>query len=1292
MSPQELRLGSYQVRQQPSPLPWSRWRVATRVSDNQMGFLRQLVTAQINQRIRTQLIAHLRVSADQLQPLEIETLGEQTLVFSAIEPGRLLSEQCGPGVSLAPSQVCKLGIVVAQSLAAMHRNSVVHGAVRADRVWVTKSGQLMLLRDPAIELSNQGRTGDDDWLDTGEAPHDYAAPEFAAANQPCDIVTDLYSLGCLLFRTLTGRAPIDATSWDQAVSEHARTSPPLLVSAVAQRGSGDPLLRVIAFAMAKSPEVRFDSADQLAAALRATLPLTRDVAEKLPTAVELGPAVAVDSGRLIDRRTPAVVTKKERRRQRKRPRQALIAAGVSAAAVLLLIGFGIRRWGQSASQRQTSDAVVQRSSQSPPAQPSDPLQPGQSIVDQQTLTRGYRLVKDDQTLYVPPYRLDSPSVSLALLPPGPAVIASIRTAFLFAAADHESLANAFEAELSELMDRLSSRTGVSPESIERCTIAIHPKQPADVETSLAIELRSPESIVSLAEKLQVSSSRTAAGSTIYVSDEGSGEAYFFSPIEGDEERVSKFAIGSIDRVSEVADLDGGEILLPPGLQSLWKYASEEADFAVLATPNFLFADGRTLLLSSMPEAVEPLRAFLIPDVSAGLLVVGTEGQRLYGELRLLPSGGSNDALLMKKLSDAAAELPLWADQFVIDSQPAPTWRLLATRLPLMIRFVVRYARFGTSDGSAVVNLYLPERIVPQLCLAFSLAINTPAGRTATVANPAVADTLTLDQLLDRKMSISFDQESLEFAVETVLSEFRQRLPAGVKMPPIRIVGGDLQKMGITQNQQIRGFAKTDVSLRAVLTDLVVQANPDRTANGPSDPKQALVWVVADDPQQPAGKSILVTTRQASAGKYELPSEFRAKIENWLGNRLSTVFRRKRDRGPAALRIVPGRNLARGADRTARLAPCRWVRLEELFGGIADCHMENPLALAAQGDGTASGVLVLQVCTRNHHSAQQPSEFMQVADYVPISVATLLPTEAVGLDLFQQEQDSDRVVLYRGAEYPLSLNDLDRLRSRGIHRLYITKESRSIYQTYLRSIATKGDAESIPFTARVGALAEVVRDVLESTFKYQEVDQTVTAAEKLGGLATDIITNDQFAAGDLFRVLHHDYATFSHSTNVAFYCGILAEELGYSKSEIKQITTGGLLHDLGKLEIEEAILCKQGKLDDFEFRRIQAHPITGFRKLAHRKDLVAGQLMMAYQHHERIDGRGYPVGCLGSEIHPWAKLCAVVDVFEALTSHRPYRKPMPRSKALVLQQRDSGTHFDPEILACWKTIIHRDLVS
>ncbi|MEM7315404.1 MAG: HD domain-containing protein, partial [Planctomycetota bacterium] len=208
--------------------------------------------------------------------------------------------------------------------------------------------------------------------------------------------------------------------------------------------------------------------------------------------------------------------------------------------------------------------------------------------------------------------------------------------------------------------------------------------------------------------------------------------------------------------------------------------------------------------------------------------------------------------------------------------------------------------------------------------------------------------------------------------------------------------------------------------------------------------------------------------------------------------------------------------------------------------------------------------------------------MSGVDYIPISVATLLPTEAVGLNLYQQEVDSERLVLYRGEEFPLTMDDLERLKSRGVHRLYITKEARSVYQKYLRKIAVACDSKTVPLAARAGALSEVVRDVLHSAFNNKDVDETVLAAEKLGRLASDIVVKDGFAAGDLFRVLHHDYATFTHSANVAFYCSVLASELGYSREEVELITTGGLLHDLGKLDIDEAILCKPGRLDECEF--------------------------------------------------------------------------------------------------------------
>ncbi len=317
--------------------------------------------------------------------------------------------------------------------------------------------------------------------------------------------------------------------------------------------------------------------------------------------------------------------------------------------------------------------------------------------------------------------------------------------------------------------------------------------------------------------------------------------------------------------------------------------------------------------------------------------------------------------------------------------------------------------------------------------------------------------------------------------------------------------------------------------------------------------------------------------------------------------------------------------------------------------------------------------------------------MPEADYIPISVATLLPSATVGLDLFQAEQDTGRLILYRGAEYPLAARDLKRLKDRGVHRLFISRESQGRYQKYLRQLAS-GPIEDgrIPMQARLGAMNEVVRDVLSRSLTAEDNGQVIHSASHLGKVVAQTVTSQAFAASDLFNVLHHDYTTFTHSANVAFYAAILATKLGFSVDEVQQITTGGLLHDLGKLEISEDILCKPGRLDEAEFREIKKHPLIGFRRLANRPELSYGQLMMVYQHHERLDGKGYPVGCASDEIHIWSKICSVVDVYEALTSQRPYRTPMPKLKALDLIARERGTAFDPEIFSCWESIILNDL--
>lgn len=308
--------------------------------------------------------------------------------------------------------------------------------------------------------------------------------------------------------------------------------------------------------------------------------------------------------------------------------------------------------------------------------------------------------------------------------------------------------------------------------------------------------------------------------------------------------------------------------------------------------------------------------------------------------------------------------------------------------------------------------------------------------------------------------------------------------------------------------------------------------------------------------------------------------------------------------------------------------------------------------------------------------------------IPISMATLTTDAVLGIDIYLRGQPTAPPVLFCGAtDYP-DFTRLMPLVSQGVNKLFIDASDLGRYQQFLRDHWAELLAdENAPLVNRFAIVSEVMRDVLNEEFSGGDSNSIVAASQRLGNVTCDLLSDQQLVAQQLCNVLHHDYATFTHSTNVSLYCSLLARELGFSAEEVKEMAVGGLLHDLGKLQIDERILNKPGKLDEFEFREIKKHPLTGFSALVERADLSFGQLMMTYQHHERLNGTGYPVGCAEDEIHPFAKVCAIVDVYEALTSNRPYRSPMSPKTAMAVLEKGNGTEFDSEMLKCWRLLIN-----
>jgi putative nucleotidyltransferase with HDIG domain len=157
----------------------------------------------------------------------------------------------------------------------------------------------------------------------------------------------------------------------------------------------------------------------------------------------------------------------------------------------------------------------------------------------------------------------------------------------------------------------------------------------------------------------------------------------------------------------------------------------------------------------------------------------------------------------------------------------------------------------------------------------------------------------------------------------------------------------------------------------------------------------------------------------------------------------------------------------------------------------------------------------------------------------------------------------------------------------------------------------------------------------------------------------------------------DPYTRGHSARVTTIAEAIARRLGWDEQRLELLHVGGRLHDVGKLGVSEEVLAKPGRLDEGELAQIREHPKLGARILM-RVAAFRSALPYVLYHHERWDGRGYPTGRAGEEIPLEARVLAVADAFDAMTSNRSYRPALDREEALAEVARCAGTQFDPEI--------------
>jgi HD-GYP domain-containing protein (c-di-GMP phosphodiesterase class II) len=213
--------------------------------------------------------------------------------------------------------------------------------------------------------------------------------------------------------------------------------------------------------------------------------------------------------------------------------------------------------------------------------------------------------------------------------------------------------------------------------------------------------------------------------------------------------------------------------------------------------------------------------------------------------------------------------------------------------------------------------------------------------------------------------------------------------------------------------------------------------------------------------------------------------------------------------------------------------------------------------------------------------------------------------------------------------------------------------------------------------RVKAIA-TVKQAFEGFRNTKKID--MGQFKQLTESIVDEVIRNPNAVFHLNDIRMYDDYTFAHSVNVCVLAVLVGVGLQYAPRQLKELGIGAILHDVGKMAVEKQILNKPGHLNESEMDLMRRHPELGFEILRkYSAQLSWLSVHVAFQHQEKFNGSGYPRGLKGTEIHEYARITAIADVYDALTSDRPYRQGLSPNDAYEYLIAGSGTQFDPEIL-------------
>lgn len=306
------------------------------------------------------------------------------------------------------------------------------------------------------------------------------------------------------------------------------------------------------------------------------------------------------------------------------------------------------------------------------------------------------------------------------------------------------------------------------------------------------------------------------------------------------------------------------------------------------------------------------------------------------------------------------------------------------------------------------------------------------------------------------------------------------------------------------------------------------------------------------------------------------------------------------------------------------------------------------------------------------------------NYFRIRLSTIRPEKVTSFDIFVCVDN--RHILYLRAGDKLSDGKIQSLHNRDTgDSFFVRLEDKQKYRDWVRE---EMNSDLINPMDKAQILRESSVALMEDLFENPDVN---TALDESRPIITDFINLMETAPEAMAFMISlsgHDFYTYNHSLDVSIYSLGLGKALGYNAVDLEELGVSALFHDIGKRNVPLEILCKKGGLDDAEWEQMKMHPQYGLAILNQHPNMSDAIKAACFEHHESWAGNGYPQQLVAEEIHPFARIVAITDTYDAMTTQRSYNVPMSPTDAVTMMKEKLAGRYDPDMLKAMYSILFK----